>query len=331
MRWLRVTPLGQSDQTAAPQQARARTTFMLLFAAVGLCWNPQASAQSEDPFCGEKGVWIQILGAGGPELDDGQAGPSYLVWIDNQARLLVDTAPGSAANFDKAGAAFADLDAIVFTHLHAAHTGDFPAFIEGSASAGRDRPLPVFGPSGSDEFPDTETFISRLIGPLGAYAYLADYLTYRSSGGYKVDPRNVPATGRRRWARFGNDQFRLAAIPVQHGTIPSIAWRVEIGDQLIVFTGDFNNSKNVMTEFARGADALVVSHAIPDTARGEATELFATPSQIGRVAAAAGVRMLILGHRTNRTRGIESQSRAIIEASYTEPLLFANDMECWGL
>ena len=189
----------------------------------------------------------------------------------------------------------------------------------------------MFGPTGNDVFPDTESFVARLIGPLGAYPHLADFLTYRSSGGYKVEPRNVPATGARRWARFGNEYFRLSAIPVQHGTVPTVAWRVEIGDQLIVFGGDFSNVKDVMADFARGADALVVSHAIPDNARGEATELYATPSQIGRVAARADVRMLILGHRSNRTRGVESLSRAAIEAQYEGPLIFADDLECWGL
>ncbi|MGE0625942.1 MAG: MBL fold metallo-hydrolase [Pseudomonadales bacterium] len=310
--------------------AIAITLLIALVTAVSAA-PASAATQSGPPFCGEEGVWVQILGAGGPEIDDRQAGPGYLVWIDNRARLLVDTASGSAARYDEAAADFNDLDAIVLTHLHAAHTADLPVFVEGSVGLGRERPLPVFGPSGSDLFPDTETFVARLIGPLGAYPHLADFLTYRSQGGYKVEPRNVPATGSRRWARFGNEHFRLSAVPVQHGTVPAIAWRVEIGDQLIVFGGDFNNAKNVMADFATGADALVVSHAIPDNARGEARELFATPTQIGQVADRAGVRMLILGHRTNRTRGVESQSRAAIEAHYDGPVLFANDLECWGL
>jgi ribonuclease BN (tRNA processing enzyme) len=113
--------------------------------------------------------------------------------------------------------------------------------------------------------------------------------------------------------------------------VPAIAWRVEIGDQNIVFTGDFNNSKNVIAEFAENAEALVVSHAIPEGARGNAAELHATPGQLGRIAAQAEVRMLILGHRMNRTRGLESQSRLAIETAYNGPLIFANDMECWGL
>ena len=305
----------------------AATGWMLLgFWAAG-----GAFAQNEPPFCGDEGVWIQILGAGGPEIDDNQAGPSYLVWIDDHARLLIDAGSGAAANYDISGADFNDLDAIVLTHLHAAHTTDLPAFIEGSANVGRERPLPVYGPSGSEQTPDTETFFTRLMGPLGAYPHLADFLTYRTSAGYRVSPRNVPATGRRRWARFGNEHFRLAAIPVQHGTMPAIAWRMDVGDQRIVFAGDFNNAKDVVAEFASGADALVVSHAIPENARGEARESYATPGQIGRVAARAGVRMLILGHRTNRTRGVESISRAAIEKEFAEAILFADDLECWGL
>ncbi|MFV2090201.1 MAG: MBL fold metallo-hydrolase [Pseudomonadales bacterium] len=309
---------------------RTLCTFRTL-CVISVFFSSPVHSQAEPPFCGTEGVWIQILGAGGTELDDSQAGPSYLVWIDNEARILIDTAPGSALRYDESGADFNDLDAILLTHLHASHTGDFPAFVEGSAKVGRERPLLVFGPAGSDDYLDTQSFIGRLIGPMGAYAYLADFLTYRSSAGYKLNVRNVPATGRRRWTRFGNDHFRLSAIPVQHGIVPTIAWRADIGDQSIVFAGDFNDAKGAISDFAHDTDVLVVSHAIPESARGDVREQFVLPSQIGKVAAAANARMVILGHRTNRTRGLESMSRAAIEEHYTDALIFANDLECWGL
>lgn len=319
--------LARATPAALLMKARASSLLAVL---LSLVLSMPAAAQ-KNPFCGDTGVWIQILGAGGPELDDGQAGSSYLVWIDNQARLLIDTGPGASVNFDRAAANFADLDAIAYTHLHADHSSDFPAFVKGSYFAERDRPLPVLGPNGNDEYPDVGTFVSRLIGPEGAYPYLADFLTYKSSGGYKINPRKVPSTGRRRWSRFNSDHFRLSSMPVNHGPVPAVAWRVEIADQVIVFTGDFNNEKNVIPKFAENADALVVSHAIPEGARGSATELHATPGQLGRIASQANVRMLILSHRMNRTRGMESQSRAAIESHYDGPLIFANDMECWGL
>lgn len=298
-----------------------------------LLGNAQAAEPWTDPtpYCGDEGVWIQILGAGGPELDDEQGGPSYVVFVDNKALLLVDTAPGASVAFDKAGARFEDLEAIVFTHLHADHAGDFPAFVKGSYFAEREALLPVLGPDGADPYPDTETFVERLIGADGAFAYLADFLTFRSSGGYKLSVRNVPAAGRRVWSAFRADTIRLSAIPVNHGPVPALAWRVEVGDQSIVFTGDFNNQKDLMADFAADADALVIHHAIPEGTRGEATNLHVTPSQIGDIAERADVRMVILGHRMNRTRGLESISRGAIEESYSGSLIFANDLECWGL
>lgn len=304
-----------------------RVALLLAFSvAASFGW-----AASDERYCGTEGVWLQILGGGGPELDDGQAGASYLVWLDNRARLLVDTAPGSSVNFDLAGAGFEDLDAIVFTHLHADHTSDFPAYVKGSYFADRDRPLTVLGPNGNDKFPDTETFVERMIGREGAYPYLADFLTYKSEGGYKINARNVPATGQRRWSRFGTQHVRLSSMPVHHGIVPAVAWRVEVGGQVIVFSGDFNNQKNVLARFAKDADALVVTHAIPETARGTAKDLHALPGQLGSIANQANARMLILGHRMNRTRGRETQSREAIEKHYDGPLMFANDMECWGL
>ena len=285
---------------------------------------------SEAPYCGDEGVWVQILGAGGPELHDGAAGPSYLLWIDNRARLLIDAAPGASARFDEAGAAFEDLDAIAFSQLSANHAGDFPAFIDGSRFHSRTRSLPVLGPEGGSSI-GVWAFVERLIGPDGAYPELADFLTAKSRGGYRLSVRGVPATGRRRWARFGNEYLQLAAVPVHHGSVPTLAWRVETQGFSVVFAGDFSNRKNVMAEFAADADALVVSHAEPEHARGEARDRHVTPSQIGRIAEQAAARMVILGHRMNRTRGRETQSREAIEAHYSGALIFADDLECWGL
>ncbi len=290
-----------------------------------------AQAQ-EDELCGDNGVWLQILGAGGPEIDDGQGGPSYLLWLDGKARVLIDTAPGSSVAFDRAKADFTDLEVIAFTHLHVDHTADFPSFIKGSYFLERTEPLVVLGPdSNVPQYPDTETFVQRLIGPDGAYAYLQDFLTHKSSGGYRVRPRNVPATGVRRWAQFAGEHTKLMAVPVNHSIVPALAWRVEIGGMAVVFTGDFNNQKNVLPDFAKDADALVASHAIAEVARGSQRELHALPSQLGRIAAQANARMLVLGHRMNRTRGRESQTRGHIENHYDGYVMFANDMECWGL
>ena len=77
-----------------------------------LCWLslvlisvfiPQANAQN----CGEKGIAVQVLGSGGPELQDKRASSSYLVWQDGQARVLIDAGGGSALRFGESGAKIA--------------------------------------------------------------------------------------------------------------------------------------------------------------------------------------------------------------------------------
>lgn len=289
-----------------------------------------ANTDSKGNYCGIEGNWIQILGSGGAELNDRRAGVSYIVWMEGKAKLLVDAGPGTAVRFDEAGAKLEDLDAIVFTQMQAAHSSDLIDFIAGAQLGRRDRPLPVYGPDGNDVMPSTSQVVNRLIGPGGAYPLLADFLTYKS-GGFRVKAHNVSASGKRPGTRFTNEHMRLSTVPVNHGPIPALAWRVQLGEQSIVFTGDFNNRKNLIPEFAKGSDALVVSHTIPEVARGAARDLHLLPSQIGRIAKQAGVRMVILGQRMNRTRGRESQTREAIELNYTGPLLYANELECWGL
>ena len=303
---------------------------LALLAAPAVCWAQEEPWIEEVPYCGDEGVWLQILGSGGAELTDQRSPASYLLWINENARLMVNAGSGAALRFDQAGAAFADLDAIVFTHLRAHSTSDFASLIEGSADAGRERLLPVFGPAVADG--DSVTaFVERMIGAGGLYPDLADYLTFRSRGGYKVSVRDVPAAGTRRWARYSTENIKLAAIPVHHGDIPALAWRVQVGEFALVFVGGFSNRKNVVAEFANGADALIVPHAVQEDVRGEAREFFAIPSQLGRIAAEANVRMLVLGNRTPRTTGRESVSREAIEQHYTGSLIFADELECWGL
>ena len=118
---------------------------------------------------------------------------------------------------------------------------------------------------------------------------------------------------------------------VHHGDMPSVAWRVEVGGHAIVFTGNFSNRKDVVAGFAKGVDALVIHLAIPEFARGTVRDLYVRPSQIGRIAERADARMVVLGYRTSRTLGRETQSRTALEEYYAGPLVFANELECWGL
>jgi ribonuclease BN (tRNA processing enzyme) len=288
---------------------------------------PFATAGAES--CTHKGVELQILGSGGPELEDQRASTSYLLWQDGRPRILVDSGGGSALNFGRSGAHVAQLDAILFTHLHIDHSADFPALIKSSYFEERHEPLVVYGPIGNAAFPTTTEFVADLFdGKHGAYRYLSDFLA-GNDGGYKLVVHDVALPARAVRTIFRSKDIVAAATTVIHGAVPAIAWRIDLGDKNIVFSGDTNGENGNLERLAKDADLFVAHNAIPESETGAIRNLHMPPSVIGRIANEAKVKSLILSHRMLRTLGHESETRAAIAAKYSGPITFAEDLDCF--
>src|SRR5216684_3622129 len=84
-----------------------------------------ASAQS----CSADPVAVQILGSGGPRLNPFRSSSSYLLWLNGQARILVDMCGGAHHRFGQSQAKLEDLWMIGISHLHPDHVSDLPAFL----------------------------------------------------------------------------------------------------------------------------------------------------------------------------------------------------------
>jgi len=279
--------------------------------------------------CNGHGVQMQVLGSGGPELEDKRASSSYLVWRDGRPRLLIDSGGGSALRFGQAGAHVAQLDAVLFTHLHIDHSADFPALIKSSYFEERKVPLPVYGPPGSESFPSTTEFVTGLFDDKhGVYRYLADFLAGKN-GGYSLEAHDVALTGREIRTVISTGGLLLDATQVIHGAVPAIAWRVRMGGRVIVFSGDTNGDNGNLERLATGADLFVAHNSIPEGETGAARQLHMPPSVIGRIAKIAGVRQVVLSHRMLRTLGRESETRAVIARVYPGPVAFAEDLDCF--
>ena len=279
--------------------------------------------------CSGQGVWLQVLGSGGPEIDDGRASSGYLVWQDGRARVLVDMGSGSLSRFEQSKAALNDLDIILLTHLHVDHSNDLPALIKGSFFTRRDRDLPIYGPTGNHLMPSMTAFIEGLFGEKGAFRYLKDYVD--GSGRYRIVSGNVATGAKRVSGVLEKDGIKVSAISVDHGPIPALAWRLDIDGSSVVFSGDISNKKNSLWRLAQQADVLVAHHAIAEHANPVARNLHMPPSEIGKIAGRAGVKALVLSHRMKRTLGKETESLAIIREHYQGPVTFADDLQCFDL
>src|SRR5580698_9500740 len=284
-----------------------------------------ATAQS----CGATGLAVQVLGSGGPESQDKRASTSYLIWENGKARMIVDAGGGSALRFGESGAQMSQVDVFLFSHFHVDHTSDFPALIFSSWFEDRNRPLPIFGPSGNKFMPSTTEFVRDLFNdPHGAYRYLSDLVDPKADGNYKLQPHDV-ATSLVPVLVFHNADMTLYAVSVVHGAFPALAWRVEIGGKRIVFSGDTNGEGEGLTQLTLNADLFVAHNAVPEGATGVERRLHMPPSIIGTIAGNAHVRQLILSHRMLRTLGNEDETQAEIKRHYSGPITFANDLDCF--
>lgn len=304
--------------------------------AVGLRWlagcclalwlAPAAAAA-----CGEHVVALQVLGSGGPETQGKRASSSYLLWQDGRARVLIDSGGGSALRFGEAGAQMTDLDLVLFTHFHADHSADFPALVKSSYFEDRTRPLPIYGPAGSARFPSASAFVRALFAEdNGAFRYLSEYLE-GSEGSYAIQPHDIRLQPHQidRVARLPD--LAVDAVRVVHGSVPALAYRVELGGKTIVFSGDGNGDNGNLEKLARKADILVAHNAVPEHTQSVARALHMPPSVIGRIAQAGEVDLLVISHRMLRTLGREQETRAAIAASFGGEISFANDLDCFAL
>jgi ribonuclease BN (tRNA processing enzyme) len=279
--------------------------------------------------CSGRGVELQVLGSGGPELEDKRASSSYLVWQDGRALILVDSGGGSALRFGQSGAHVAQLDAIFFTHLHIDHSADFAALIKSSYFEQRDRELPVYGPTGNSDFPSTQQFVADLFDRRrGAYRYLAGFLQ-GGEGGYVLRAHDVALRAREVRTLYRADGVTAAATRVVHGGVPALGWRISVGGKTIAFSGDGNGDNGNLELLAKSADIFVAHNAVPEGETGAARQLHMPPSVIARIAHAAEVRQVVLSHRMLRTLGRESETLAFIARGYSGPVTFADDLDCF--
>lgn len=316
------------------------------------------------PRCTRTDLNLVILGSGGPELTDRRAGSGYLLREGNRARFLIDFGPGTSQTFERVRAQIADLHAVLFTHLHVDHTNDLPALVEASFFSTRSRDLPVYGPSGNDTVPDTATFLQRLFGEQGAWSYLSNYLTGNGDFALKpvvVDaqvhfpagpaaslqtrtPQSAPSHSEPQAIATVNDAsgdpafppqpryqttihgYTLTAVPITHGLMPSLAWRIEKDGCAVVVSGDTSNIGRTLDPLVKEADLFVAPNAVPqDSTDAIALRLHMLPAEIGRIAARGKPRALVLSHFMQRTRLVQPQSRAVIARHYNGPVHLAHD------
>lgn len=284
--------------------------------------------------CPAQGAALQVLGSGGPIAEAGRAGTSYLLWIDGEPRLLIDAGSGSFLRYAEAGGRIASLDAILLTHLHADHVGDLIDILNSGGFEARTRALQIIGPDAAPRFPGTREFLARLLAKDGgAFAY---------NGGYLDGTENKPQIEVREVVTEQGaaapvtltiaEAVTITAHPVNHGVVPALGYRIQVGEESFVVTGDQSGfSGRFLDDLSGSSPAIVFAHHVINGNPGQPRGLHRTPEEIGALAAALAPDRLVLTHNMDRSLGSITDSMQSIGAAYSGPVSVAQDLDCYAL
>ena len=281
--------------------------------------------------CAAGPATVQILGSAGPAFNSARASAGYVLWIDGQARMLVDMGGGAYFRFSQSEAKMSDLALVAISHLHPDHVSDLPALLWLSHVV-RKEPLPIVGPSagkgvagpaGNDLAPDFPTFLARLFDEKnGAFQVMGATLGAAKGNGVRLEVSVVDVMKAEPSTVFDGQGLKVTAFGIPHANMPTLAYRVETRNGSIVLSSDQNGTNPKFVDFARNANVLIMHLAI---AAGAVSPLHAAPAVVGQIAQQAGVGRLIVSHI-----GLFDLDAAIAELkkSYTGPLTIGADLQC---
>ena len=240
-----------------------------------------------------------LLGTGGgPRPRKARSAPAQVIVVNDTA-YVVDCGDGVARQLVFAGVPLPRLRHVFLTHHHSDHNADYGNLILLAWTAGLATRVDAWGP------PPLER-MTRQFFEMNAY----------DSDTRIADEGRVPlvplvhvhelSTG---GVVMQDDQVKVTAVLVNHPpVVPAFGYRFDAHDRSIVISGDTTPSDHLI-QLARGADVLVhealyapgidrLVAGVPNAANLKQSIMshHTTAEDAGRVAQAAGVRVLVLSH-----------------------------------
>ena len=288
----------------SPREISRRSLLSYAGGALAMAAGAARAATSTDPDA--KTSKLILLGTGaGPVLGGERGMTASVVTVGNSA-YVIDCGYGAAAQMAKYKIPLKSIAAIFITHRHPDHDLDLGALLFMMWLQGRRETISIYGPSSIAESVD---HLLKASAP--DLAFFAKDLAMPPMP--PVEVHEIAAAG----AVMQDSNVRVASALVDHPpVVPALAYRFDLPDRSIVFSGD-TAPTDAVARLAKGADILVheasdtdaILAAIRSRSDGASPEGFdpqrfrdhiekthSSAEEAGRIAAAAGVKTLVLNH-----------------------------------
>lgn len=307
---------------------------------------PAAAQTARTTNSQSKSELITLGTRGGPIPSKDRAQSSNLL-IVNDTYYVIDAGDGMLRRLTQAGANFRKVGKIFITHDHDDHTAGLGTLLAASWDFQRRDPIDVYGP------PGTAALVK------GAMQYFTVNAEIRWVEGRKtplgnvfvghdVEPGQIYEDANIKVAAVENTHFHIPAGTPYAGKYKSYAYRFQTPDRVIVFTGDTGPS-DAVADLAKDADLLVSEVTAPEDLKAllikngswqsmtedqqtafmrHIVEEHLTPDEVGKLAARANVKKVVLTHLTLTVTENDDYARFVPEVKkfFSGEVVVAKDL-----
>lgn len=247
----------------------------------------------------EKKTRLILLGtAGGPKPKTTGASSAQVI-VAGDSLYVVDCGDGVSRQLVLAGLSLDKLRHVFLTHHHSDHNADYGNLLLLGWGAGLRTRVDTWGPAPIEK-------MTRLFLEMNAYDI---DVRMKDEGRVALAPLIHPHDVAKSGKVMEDENVKVTCALVRHPEVsPAFAYRFDAADRSIVISGDTNRSDNLI-KLAEGADVLVhealyvpaVDRIVAgirnaSTLRKHIIDSHTSAEDCGRVAAAAGVKTLVLSH-----------------------------------
>ncbi len=265
-----------------------------------------AAQQAQAALKDAKGTKLVLLGTGAGPVPGRSRNMTSHVMLSNGAAYVLDCGLGVTDRFAQTGIPFSALRGIFITHHHFDHNVEYGPLLSIGWVQGMPLSVRAYGPPPLKQM--TADYLKSMQTTIGFWSEDLKMKPLES-----IDVTEVTGAG----PVMQDDNVKVAATLVQHPPVkPALGYRFDFHDRSIAFSGD-TVAVESLAKLAKGADVLVheamylpalVDYLRAQIAKGRPVKFDDfmahmnadhTPVEdVGRIAADAGVKTLVLSHLT---------------------------------
>ena len=264
---------------------------------------------------------LTLLGTGCPSVDHKRFGPANLI-STKKTKILVDCGSGITQRLHQLNISLAEIDVLLFTHLHSDHAVDLYQLIISSWHSYRVTPWKIYGPKG------TKKFVKKIMDAWADERKLRiSYESRASAKAFKMQVTEFKSIGSIKIKDVNIKYFEVDHKPVKY----AYGFCFTNNSKKLTISGDTRPCENLM-KYAQKSDLLLhevfIEGEILQTNKMRTKKTLhnvqsyhTTSKQVGKVAFISRAKKLVLTHFVP-TRFNKKNLKEVVKKDFgKEPIL----------